>query len=128
MASTTHGERLRHDGAQRRRRRDRGAVPAARAPHRRPRRGQHASNEVTGGSPAYARKAIAWNAASGGAATPTANVVFDVPAATTVTYISGWNTAGTVRYFKKAVTSEAFGAQGTYTVLAASTSLDLNDA
>lgn len=87
-----------------------------------------ASNEVTGGSPAYARKAIAWNAASGGSATPTGNVVLDVPASTTVTYISLWNSAGTVRYYKKAVTSEAFGAQGTYTVLAASTSIDLNDA
>ena len=86
------------------------------------------ANEVTGGSPAYARKAVAWNAANAGAAAPTGNVVFDVPASTTVTYVSGWNTAGDTRYFKKSVTSEAFGAQGTYTVLAASTSLDLNDA
>jgi hypothetical protein len=86
-----------------------------------------ASNEVTGGSPAYARKAIAWNAASGGAATPTANVVLDVPA-TTVAWISLWNTAGTVRYYKKDVTDEVFAAQGTYTVLAAGTSIDLNDA
>lgn len=87
-----------------------------------------ATNEVTGGSPAYARKAVAWNAASGGSATPTGNVVFDVPASTTVSWVSGWNTAGTVRYFKKDVTDEAFSAQGTYTVLAASTSIDLNDA
>jgi hypothetical protein len=87
-----------------------------------------AANEVTGGSPAYARKAIAWNAASGGAATPTANVVHDVPASTTVSWISGWNTAGTVRYFKKDVTDEAFGAQGTYTTLAASTAIDFNNA
>jgi hypothetical protein len=87
-----------------------------------------ASNEVTGGLPAYARKAIAWNAASGGSATATSNVVLDVPAGTTVSWISVWNTAGTVRYFKKDVTDEAFGAQGTYTVVAASTTLDLNDA
>lgn len=90
--------------------------------------GSGGSNEVSGGSPAYARKACAWNAASGGAGALSSNVVFDVPAGTTVTYISCWNTAGTVRYFKKSVTSEAFGAQGTYTVLAASTSIDLNDA
>jgi hypothetical protein len=77
---------------------------------------------------AYARKAIAWNAASGGSATATSNVVLDVPAGTTVSWISVWNTAGTVRYFKKDVTDEAFGAQGTYTVVAASTTLDLNDA
>jgi len=87
-----------------------------------------ASNEVTGGSPAYARKAIAWNAASGGSASATANVVLDVPASTTVSWVSYWNTAGTVRYLKKDVTDEVFGAQGTYTVLAASTALDLNDA
>lgn len=87
-----------------------------------------ANNEVTGGAPAYARKAIAWNAASGGAAAATADVTLDVPASTTVTWISIWNVAGTVRYYKKAVTSEAFGAQGTYRVIAASTSLDLNDA
>lgn len=87
-----------------------------------------ASNEVTGGSPAYARKAIAWNAASGGAAALTADVNVDVPAGTTVTYVSYWNTAGTVRYLKKAVTAEAFGAQGVYTVKATTTTLDLNDA
>lgn len=87
-----------------------------------------ASNEVTGGSPAYARKAIAWNAASGGSSTANANVVLDVPASTTVSWVSLWNTAGTVRYLKKDVTDEAFGAQGTYTVVAASTTLDLNDA
>jgi hypothetical protein len=87
-----------------------------------------ADNEVSGGSPAYARKAVAWTAAAAGSAPPTGNVVFDVPASTTVSWVSGWNTAGTVRYFKKDVTDEAFGAQGTYTVLAASTTIDLNDA
>ena len=87
-----------------------------------------ATSEVTGGTPSYARKAVAWNAAGSGAATQNGNVVFDVPPATTVAYVSGWNTAGTVRYFKKAVTNEVFGAQGTYTILAASSSLDLNDA
>jgi hypothetical protein len=87
-----------------------------------------ASNEVTGGSPAYARKAVAWSAASAGAAACSGNVVIDIPAGTTVSWLSFWNTAGTVRYFKKDVTDEAFGAQGTYTLLAAGTSIDLNDA
>ena len=86
-----------------------------------------AANEVTGGSPAYARKAIAFNAASGGLATPTADTVFDVPGGVSVLWISGWNTAGTQRYFKKAVTAEAFGAQGTYTVKAATSQIDFND-
>jgi hypothetical protein len=82
-----------------------------------------ADNELSGGSPAYARKAIAWSAASGGTMDDSTNgAVFDVPAGATVSWISGWNTAGTVRYFKKNVTDEAFGAQGTYTV----TDADLN--
>ena len=87
-----------------------------------------ASNEVTGGSPAYARKAVAWNAASGGVATQNGDVVIDIPASTTVSWLSLWNTAGTVRYLKKDVTDEVFGAQGTYTVKGTTSTLDLNDA
>lgn len=87
-----------------------------------------ATSEVTGGSPAYARKAVAWNTAASGEATQNGDVVFDVPASTTVSWVSCWNSAGTVRYFKKDVTDEVFGAQGTYTVLATGSKLDLNDA
>lgn len=85
-----------------------------------------ASNELSGGSPAYARKAIAWNTASAGAMDDSTNgAAFDVPAGSTVAWISGWNTAGTVRYFKKQVTSEVFVGQGTYTVTDAD--IDLNN-
>lgn len=86
-----------------------------------------ASNEVTGGSPAYARKAVAWNTSSGGVATQNGDVVFDVPACT-VSWASLWNTAGTVRYLKKDVTDEVFAAQGTYTIKGTTSTLDLNDA
>lgn len=86
-----------------------------------------ATAEVSGGSPAYARKAVAWNAASGGVATQNGDIVFDVPA-TTVAWASLWNTAGTVRYLKKQVTSEVFAAQGTYTIKGTTSTLDLNDA
>lgn len=82
-----------------------------------------ASNEVTGGS--YARQAITWNAASGGALDNNANPVFSVPASTTVSWISFWNTAGTVRYAKKDVTDEVFGGAGTYTLT--DVDFDLND-
>lgn len=85
-----------------------------------------ASNEVTGGS--YARGTASWNAASGGEATLNGDVDISVPSGNTITYISLWNTAGTYRYLKKAVTSEAFGSDGTYTVLGTTTTLDLNDA
>lgn len=85
-----------------------------------------ALNEISGGSPAYARKAVTWNAAAAGSADDsTGAIVFDVPA-TTVAWISGWNTAGTQRYFKKAVTNEVFAAQGTYTVT--DIDIDLNHA
>jgi hypothetical protein len=38
--------------------------------------------ELTGGSPAYARKAVTWNAASAGIRTSVAACLFDVPAVT----------------------------------------------
>ena len=83
-----------------------------------------ATNEVSGGT--YARGTAAWNAAGSGIITLNGNVVINVPASTTVTYVSFWNSAGTVRYAKKLVTSEAFGAAGTYTLLGTTTTLDLN--
>lgn len=49
-------------------------------------------NELTGGSPAYARKAITWTAASGGSKTASSSPVFDVPAGTTVAYVGLWST------------------------------------
>lgn len=78
-----------------------------------------ATGEVTGGSPAYARKALSWGAAASSAITGTAT--FDVPASTTVTYFGVCSTnvaaAATVRD-SAAVTSQAFSSQGTYAVTA----------
>ena len=54
--------------------------------------------------------------------------MLDIPAGTTVSWVSLWNTAGTVRYLKKDVTDEVFGAQGTYTIKGTTSTLDLNDA
>jgi hypothetical protein len=84
-----------------------------------------ATNELTGGSPAYARKAITWGAAAAGSMDETSSPTFDVPAST-VAWVSFWNTAGTVRYLKKQVTSEVFAAQGTYQLT--DIDFDLNDA
>lgn len=56
------------------------------------------ANEVTGGSPAYARKALTWGAAASGAKALAATFpVWDVPAGTTVAWWGGWDavTAGT---------------------------------
>jgi hypothetical protein len=77
--------------------------------------GTTGTSEVSGGSPAYARKTISWGSASGGVVT--ASVTFDIPASTTVTWIGIWTatTAGTF-LDKGTVTSQAFATQGTYTV------------
>lgn len=54
------------------------------------------TNEVTGGSPAYARKSATWAAASSGSKATSATMVFDVPASTTVRWVGFWDasTAG----------------------------------
>jgi hypothetical protein len=54
------------------------------------------ANEVTGGSPAYARKALTWAAASGRSKAISSGVTFDVPAGTTVRWVGFWDavTAG----------------------------------
>ncbi len=49
------------------------------------------TNEVTGGSPAYARKAATWAAASGRSKATSASMVFDVPASTTVRWVGFWD-------------------------------------
>lgn len=45
------------------------------------------ANELTGGTPAYARKAATWSPASGRSKALTTGVTFDVPAAATVRWI-----------------------------------------
>lgn len=49
------------------------------------------ANEVTGGSPAYARKAASWAAAASGQRATNAGVTFDVPAGTTVYHVGFWD-------------------------------------
>jgi hypothetical protein len=75
--------------------------------------GASPGTEVTGGSPAYARKSLAWSASSGGVTSATAT--FDVPSGTTVVGagVHSAVTAGTY-YDGASVTSQAFASQGTY--------------
>jgi hypothetical protein len=85
--------------------------------------GDTGANEVSGGSPAYARKAINWNAATGGTIDDSTAPVFDVPAGTTVAFVGLWDALTVGNFLGYAdVTDEAFAAQGTYTV----TDMDLN--
>lgn len=87
--------------------------------------GDSGANEVTGGSPAYARKAITFGAASGGSMAATNQPVFDVPGSTTVTHVGFWSAVSGGTFLGSAdVTDEAFASQGTYTLTSAT--LDLN--
>jgi hypothetical protein len=87
--------------------------------------GESGTNEITGGTPAYARKAITWNAAGNGSMDDSNVPVFDIPPSTTVSYVGYWSlvTGGTF-YGSANVTDEVFAGQGTYTLTDAD--LDLN--
>ena len=79
--------------------------------------GAGGANEVSGGSPAYARKAVTWSAAAGSAKATSNAPVFDVPAGTTVAFVGLWSLAtGGVFYGYFDVTDEVFAGQGTYTL------------
>jgi hypothetical protein len=75
-----------------------------------------AGTELTGGAPAYARKALTWGTAAASVITATA-VVFDVPSGATVAG-GGFHTAVTAGNYQTgfSVTSQTFASQGTYTV------------
>lgn len=75
----------------------------------------NSGTELTGGSPAYARKAPSFSAASNG--DRSATVVFDVPAGSTVNQV-GFYTAssGGSPAHTETVTTESYGAQGTYSL------------
>lgn len=83
--------------------------------------GSGGSSELSGGSPAYARKAVTWGSAAAGVVALTGTpYVFDVEGGDTVSFIGFWSavSAGTC-YGGADVTDEAFGAQGTYSLTAA---------
>jgi hypothetical protein len=76
--------------------------------------------ELTGGSPAYARKPVAWNSASAALEQiddSTNGAVFDIPSGATVDYEAGFSalTAGTLLALDPG-TGDSYASQGTYTV------------
>lgn len=73
-----------------------------------------AGTEPSGGSPAYARKALSWGSSTAGVVSASA-VTFDVPTSTTIVGagVHSLITAGTY-YDGASVTSQAFASQGTY--------------
>lgn len=84
-----------------------------------------ADAEISGGSPAYARKAITWGTPSGGSMSASNQPAFDIPAGATVGKVKFYSdvTGGTL-YGEYDVTNETYGGQGTYTVTSAT--IDLN--
>lgn len=83
--------------------------------------------EITGGSPAYARKPVTWTAASAGDVFLSADIVFDIPAGVTVAGWRGYSalTAGT-DYGGASLAPVLFDIQGQYTLVATGTGIDLN--
>jgi len=77
--------------------------------------GASAGTEPSGGTPAYARKALTWSAPSAGVIT--ASAVFDIPAGTTIVG-TGTHTAATGGSYVdgKTETSVVFSSQDTVTV------------
>lgn len=79
------------------------------------------ANEVTGGAPVYARKAVTWAATSGFSKVSSNSPVFDVPGATTVAFYGTWSLASGGTFYGGGALSnnETFTGQGTYTLTTA---------
>lgn len=74
--------------------------------------GTTGANEASGGSPAYARKALAWTPGASDGVNNAAQVTFDVPAGT-YTHIGIWSAAtGGTFLDSAAIGSSQFGSQG----------------
>lgn len=80
--------------------------------------GANGTSEVTGGAPAYARKALSWAAAASGSKSSSANVAFDVPGSTTITHLGYWTAAsgGTFLGSRALDANQTYATQGTYTI------------
>lgn len=61
--------------------------------------GTTGANEVTGGSPAYARKAVTWGAAASRQVDIASAVAFDVPASTTAFWVGMWSALSAGTYY-----------------------------
>jgi hypothetical protein len=74
------------------------------------------ASEVAGGS--YARQAVVWGAASGGAKTNTNQMIFNIPPGTTTTHVGGWDavTSGTWRGGGTLTASQPYPNGGTYRI------------
>lgn len=73
------------------------------------------TNEISGGSPAYARQALTWASASGGTVAITGTETFDIPSGATVARLGLHSAVTSGTYYGDAeLTDEAYAGQGTY--------------
>lgn len=79
--------------------------------------------ELSGGTPAYSRKAVSWTAAVDGVIRPTVDLNFDIPAGSTVAKWVAYAADGTTVYNIGDLTSEVYSGQGEYKLLAASSGI-----
>ena len=86
--------------------------------------GDTGANEVVGGSPAYARRAITVGTAANGTRSASNQPTLDVPSGTTVRYVGYWSaSSGGTFLGSYDVQDEVFSVQGTYTITAATFSV-----
>jgi hypothetical protein len=76
------------------------------------------ANEITGGSPSYARQQAVWDPAAAGVLSLAGPETFDVPASADVTHYGVWSAVSAGTFYGGATLSppESFTGQGTYTL------------
>jgi len=81
--------------------------------------GATGANEISGGSPAYARQPVTWNPSSGQVSAIVGTLVFNVPAST-VAFAGLWSavSGGVWRGGDALNASSTFGSQGVYNITA----------
>lgn len=92
--------------------------------------GTTGANEISGGSPAYARKGIAYNASAAGLKTNSGAIAFDVPAGKTIYHVGLWDavSAGTNYGYAPLVgTPKGFGSAAAGTDVITSVAHGLSD-
>lgn len=78
--------------------------------------GTTGANEVSGGVPAYARKAITWNAGTVDGSIVSDPITFDVPAGTDITHVGMWDAVLAGNYRDSRAFTISFPSQGTVTL------------
>jgi len=87
------------------------------------------ANEVTGGTPAYARQLAGYNAASGGSMALTATETLDIPSGVTVSFLDIFDAVTAGNFLGQVdIADEVFGSQGTLDVTALTLALDQDPA